>query len=58
MSESLVIIPTYNECENIEAISKAVFSQPHAFEILVVDDDSADGDDDDDVPTEAFRNRQ
>lgn len=43
MSESLVIIPTYNECENIEAISRAVFSQEHAFEILVVDDNSSDG---------------
>jgi dolichol-phosphate mannosyltransferase len=43
VSESLVIIPTYNECENIEAISRAVFSQEHAFEILVVDDNSSDG---------------
>ena len=43
MSESLVIIPTYNECENIEAISRAVFSQSHRFDILVVDDNSSDG---------------
>jgi dolichol-phosphate mannosyltransferase len=43
VSESLVIIPTYNECENIEAISRAVFSQEHAFDILVVDDNSSDG---------------
>jgi dolichol-phosphate mannosyltransferase len=43
MSESLVIIPTYNECENIEAISRAVMSQPHPFHLLVVDDNSADG---------------
>jgi dolichol-phosphate mannosyltransferase len=43
VSESLVIIPTYNECENIEAITRAVFSQPHAFHILVVDDNSSDG---------------
>ncbi len=43
MSESLVIIPTYNECENIEAICRAVFSQEHAFDILVVDDNSKDG---------------
>lgn len=43
MSESIIIIPTYNECENIEAISRAVFSQEHAFEILVVDDNSSDG---------------
>ncbi len=43
MSDSLVIIPTYNECENIEAIIRAVFSQEFAFEILVVDDNSKDG---------------
>ncbi|MDQ3051996.1 MAG: glycosyltransferase, partial [Bacteroidota bacterium] len=43
MSDSLVIIPTYNECENIEAISRAVFSQDHPFQILVVDDNSSDG---------------
>ena len=43
MSDSLVIIPTYNECENIEAISRAVLSQLHPFHILVVDDNSADG---------------
>lgn len=40
---SLVIIPTYNECENIEAIIRAVFSQEHPFHILVVDDNSSDG---------------
>jgi dolichol-phosphate mannosyltransferase len=43
VSDSLVIIPTYNECENIEAISRAVFSQSHPFEMLVVDDNSSDG---------------
>jgi dolichol-phosphate mannosyltransferase len=43
VSDSLVIIPTYNECENIEAICRAVFSQPHVFHILVVDDNSSDG---------------
>lgn len=43
MSESLVIIPTYNECENIEAICRAVFALNHDFHILVVDDNSSDG---------------
>jgi len=38
----LVIIPTYNEKENIEAIIRAVFSQKKAFDILVVDDNSPD----------------
>ena len=43
MSDALVIIPTYNEIENIEPIIKAVFSQEKAFHILVVDDNSPDG---------------
>lgn len=43
MSDTLVIIPTYNEKENIEAIIKAVFSQEKMFHILVVDDNSPDG---------------
>jgi len=43
MSDALVIIPTYNEKENIEAIVKAVFSQKKAFDILIVDDNSPDG---------------
>ena len=38
----LVIIPTYNEKENIEAIIRAVFSQKKAFDILVIDDNSPD----------------
>lgn len=42
MKEGIVIIPTYNEIENIEAIIKAVFSQPKVFDILVVDDNSPD----------------
>ncbi len=40
---NLVIIPTYNEKENIEAIIDAVFSLPVQFEILIVDDGSPDG---------------
>ncbi|MDP3313821.1 polyprenol monophosphomannose synthase [Lutibacter sp.] len=43
MSNTLVIIPTYNEIENIEAIVRAVFSQEKTFDVLVVDDNSPDG---------------
>ena len=43
MSNSLVIIPTFNEKENIEAIISAVFELSQAFDILVVDDGSPDG---------------
>jgi len=43
MQDSLVIIPTYNEKENIEIIIRATFSQKKAFDILIVDDDSPDG---------------
>ena len=39
----LVIIPTYNEKENIELIIRAVFSQKKEFDILIVDDTSSDG---------------
>ncbi|MCF1191084.1 polyprenol monophosphomannose synthase [Mangrovimonas sp. AS39] len=42
MADALVIIPTFNEIENIEAIIRAVFSQPKEFHILVVDDNSPD----------------
>jgi dolichol-phosphate mannosyltransferase len=43
MSEGIVIIPTYNEIENIETIVRAVFSLSTAFNVLVVDDNSPDG---------------
>ena len=43
MSDSLVIIPTFNEKENIERIIRKVFSFEKAFDILVVDDGSPDG---------------
>jgi len=43
MQDTLVIIPTYNEKENIENIIRATFSQKKAFDILVVDDNSPDG---------------
>ncbi|WP_179353039.1 polyprenol monophosphomannose synthase [Winogradskyella vidalii] len=42
MSDAIVIIPTYNEIENIESIIKAVFSQEKRFHVLVVDDNSPD----------------
>ena len=41
--ERLVIIPTYNEKENIEAIIKAVMELPLEFNVLVIDDGSPDG---------------
>lgn len=43
MSDSLVIIPTYNEKENIENIIRAVFGLKKEFHILVVEDNSPDG---------------
>ena len=42
MPDAVVIIPTYNEIENIEAIIKAVFTQELACDILIVDDNSPD----------------
>lgn len=42
-SDSVVIIPTYNEKENIEKIIRAVFALPKQFHILVIDDGSPDG---------------
>ena len=42
MSNSVVIIPTYNEIENIENIIRAVFSLNKPFHILIVDDNSPD----------------
>jgi len=42
MQDAVVIIPTYNEIENIEAIVRAVFALPKAFDVLVVDDNSPD----------------
>ena len=42
MQETVVIIPTYNEIENIEAIIRAVFSESDAIHVLVVDDNSPD----------------
>jgi dolichol-phosphate mannosyltransferase len=43
MSDSVVIIPTYKESENIEKIIRKVFSLPRSFHILIIDDNSPDG---------------
>lgn len=43
MSDSIVIIPTYNEIENIESMIRTVMNLPHSFDLLVVDDGSPDG---------------
>lgn len=43
MEKSLVIIPTYNEKENIEKIIREILKQPFSPDILVVDDNSPDG---------------
>ncbi len=41
--DSVVIIPTYNEKENIANIIEAVLALPHDFDVLVIDDNSPDG---------------
>ncbi len=43
MKDALVIIPTYNELENIEAMVRKVMSLGHPFELLIIDDGSPDG---------------
>ncbi|HEY1037813.1 MAG TPA: glycosyltransferase, partial [Bacteroidia bacterium] len=43
MSKNLVIIPTYNEKENVEKMLRYVFSLPREFHVLIVDDGSPDG---------------
>ncbi|HXH99327.1 MAG TPA: polyprenol monophosphomannose synthase [Sphingobacteriaceae bacterium] len=43
MSDSIVLIPTYNEKENIEKIIRKVFSLPRPFHVLIIDDGSPDG---------------
>ena len=42
MTDAIVIIPTYNEIDNIERIIKAVFSLDKVFHVLVIDDNSPD----------------
>jgi len=43
MQDALIILPTYNEKENVENIIRAIFSLEKRFDILVVDDNSPDG---------------
>ncbi len=43
LSDSVIIIPTYNEKENVENIIRKVFSMPKDFHVLIVDDGSPDG---------------
>lgn len=43
MSDVLVIIPTYNEIENIASILETVMKYPDGFDVLVIDDNSPDG---------------
>jgi glycosyltransferase involved in cell wall biosynthesis len=43
LKDNLVIIPTYNEIENIEAIIRKVMSLDEAFDVLIIDDGSPDG---------------
>jgi dolichol-phosphate mannosyltransferase len=43
VEKSLVIIPTYNEKENIERMIHAIFSLPREFDVLIIDDGSPDG---------------
>ena len=42
MNDSIVIIPTYNEIENVEKIIRATLSQHKSFHILIIDDNSPD----------------
>ena len=43
LSDSVVIIPTYNEKENVRNIITAVFELPQPFDVLIIDDNSPDG---------------
>ena len=43
MTDSIVIIPTYNEKENIERMIRKVFSLSYPFDVLIIDDGSPDG---------------
>src|SRR5687768_15169958 len=40
---SLVVLPTYNECDNVEPIVRAIVAQAPDVDVLVVDDNSPDG---------------
>jgi dolichol-phosphate mannosyltransferase len=43
VSDSIIIIPTYNEKENIERMIRAIFKLPKTFHVLIIDDNSPDG---------------
>ncbi len=43
MSDSIIVIPTYNEIENIERMIRTIFRLPKPFHILIIDDNSPDG---------------
>ena len=43
MSKALVVVPTYNELENIERLLRKIISLPYEFDVLIVDDNSPDG---------------
>ena len=43
VEKSLVIIPTYNEKENVEKMIRKVFSLQTPFEVLIIEDNSPDG---------------
>jgi len=43
VSDSIIIIPTYNEKENIERMIRTIFQLPKSFHVLIVDDNSPDG---------------
>ncbi|MCS5635136.1 MAG: glycosyltransferase, partial [Myxococcota bacterium] len=43
MTRAIVVVPTYNEAENIPALIPEILIQDERLEILVVDDDSPDG---------------
>jgi dolichol-phosphate mannosyltransferase len=43
MSNSIVVIPTYNERENIERMIHTIFSLAHPFHVVIIDDNSPDG---------------
>ena len=43
MSGTLIIIPTFNERENINPLLKSIFSQKIAVDVLILDDNSPDG---------------
>jgi dolichol-phosphate mannosyltransferase len=42
-TRSLIVIPTYNEAENLESLISAIMALDKGFEILIVDDNSPDG---------------